>query len=422
VIPAVIHEEKVSMQRTMGVHWGLRAALYASLRWALVVGVTIPAGCEWLAAPVNHGDMEIRAEAEADAGPMEGVVTERVGTATQRPTLSRVGWYEPPAGATTVVRAPATGFMAARGDERWPAIGDRVEAGTSPLQVGVFLSPQELAQLVHLKEDTDTQLQQSLVTMQLTEEQLKQVSAARDAISGARVDQIRQAYEHARAAYNDAKEKLPYLLLENADTGVALRPVAIDSPRRGIVTEVASSPGQFVVAGDPLYTVADWSTLWVRVPVFEGDLGTIDDAQMAQATDRVTGDLVDARPLRLPTEARGGGRAFDLWYAVDNAAGTLQPGRTAIVSLPLQGGKEEPVIVIRRSAVLYDGFGQASCFVKHKGEGVPFERRKVELAHTSGDRVIVRHGLEMDDEIVVEGAEQLAGAAATQILSAGDDD
>lgn len=410
------------MQRTMDLHQRPRAGLYTSLRCVLVVGMTISAGCERPAAPVDDRDTESPRSAVADAGVLEGVVTARVGTAMQRPTLSRVGWYEPPAGATTVVRAPATGFMAARGEQRWPTIGDRVEARTSPIQVGVFLSPQELAQLVHLKEDTDTQLQQSLVTMQLTEEQLKQVSAARDAISGARVDQIRQAYEHARAAYQDAKEKLPYLVLESSDTGVALRPVAIDSPRRGIVTEVTSSPGQFVVAGDPLYTVADWSTLWVRVPVFEGDLRTIDDAQDARATDRVTGDEVVAQPLRLPTEVKGGGRAFDLWYAVDNAAGTLQPGRTAIVALPLRGDNEEPAVVIPRSAVLYDGFGQSSCFVKREGDGVPFERRKVELAQSSGDRVVVRHGLEAGDEIVVEGAEQLAGAAATQILSAGDDD
>lgn len=410
------------MHRTVAVRWIVRVVVPAALRWLLVLGMMTLTGCEQPAPPTGDHDAESGAVAASEADAAEGVVTKRVGTAMLRPTISRVGWYETPAAATTVIRAPATGFVTARGDERWPGIGDQVDAGRSPLQVGVFLSPQELAQLVHLKEDTDTQLQQSLVTMQLTEEQLRQVSSARDAISGARVDQIRQAYEHARAAYNDAKEKLPYLLLENADTGVALRPVTIDCPRRGVVTEVTASPGQFVVAGDPLYTVADWSALWVRVPVFEGDLGTIDGATDARVTDRVTGNAVDARPLHLPAEARGSGRAFDLWYAVDNSAGSLQPGRTAVVALPLRGGGEEAVVVIPQSAVLYDGFGQTSCFVKREGDGEPFERRKVELGDSSGNHFVVCHGLDAGDEIVVEGAEQLAGATATQILPAGDDD
>lgn len=394
----------------------------ASISQALMVGALLLAGCD--RQGMSGADRAAEGPAAGEPGnvPVEGIKWERVGSATVHPTIARVGWFEVPAAATTVVRAPATGFVATRDGRPWPAIGDRVEAGRAPLQVSVFLSPQELAQLVHLKEDTDTQLQQSLVTMQLTEEQLRQASAARDAISGVRVDQIRQAYEHARAAYNDAKEKLPYLLLENSDTGVALRPVTIDTPRKGVVTEVTASSGQFVAAGDPLYTVADWSTLWLRVPVFEGDLGSIDDAMDARATDRVTGNRLAAKPLRLPTEVKTGGRAFDLWYAVDNAAGALQPGRTAVVALPTRGQSEQAAIVIPRSAVLYDGFGHASCFVKREGDGQPFERRHVDLGDPHGDLVVVRQGLDTDDEVVVEGAEQLVGATATQILSAGDDD
>lgn len=394
----------------------------ASIRQALVFGVVLLVGCDRHGMSGAERAPENLATGQSEHDLAEGITSVRVGTAMLHPTIARVGWYEVPAAATTVVRAPTTGFVTMRDGQPWPAIGDRVEAGRSTLQVGVFLSPQELAQLVHLKEDTDTQLQQSLVTMQLTEEQLRQVSAARDAVSGVRMDQIRQAYEHARAAYNDAKEKLPYLLLENSDTGVALRPVTIDAPRKGVVTDVAASSGQFVAAGDALYTVADWSTLWLRVPVFEADLGAIDDARHATATDRVTGKALEARPLRLPTEAKTGGRAFDLWYAVDNAAGALQPGRTAIVALPMRGESEQAAIVIPRAAVLYDGFGRASCFVKREGGALPFERQQVDLGEPHGDQVVVRRGLDADDEVVVEGAEQLAGASATQVLSTGDDD
>lgn len=390
--------------------------------WTLVSGGAMLVGCDRHDTPAVAAPAEPIEASESEGDAAEGIKTQRIDTVTLRPTISRVGWYQAPAAATTVVRAPAAGFVATRDGGPWPTIGDRIEAGSSPVQVGVFLSPQDLAQLVDLKEDTDTQLHQSLVTMQLTEEQLRQVSSARDAISGIRVDQIRQAYEHARAAYNDAKEKLPYLLLENSDTGVALRPVRIDNPRSGVVTDVAASPGQFVTAGDPLYTVADWSRLWIRVPVFEGELGTIDGAGDARATDRGTGSLVDASPLRLPAEAKGGGRAFDLWYAVDNATGRLQPGRTALVALPLKGPRERVAVVIPRSALLYDGFGQASCFVKRGLGGEPFERRKLELGDPHGEQVVVCRGLDAGEEVVVEGGEQLAGATATQILSAGDDD
>lgn len=394
----------------------------ACVRRLLIPGLVSLVGCSQPCMPTVERPAASATTEGAGRDAAGGITTERVGMATVHPTISRVGWYEPPAAATTVVRAPATGFVAARDDGPWPAIGDRAEAGRSSLQLSVFLAPQELAQLVHLKEDTDTQLQQSLVTMQLTEEQLRQASTARDAISGVRLDQIRQAFEHARAAYHDAQEKLRYQLLENADHGVTLRPVPIDTPRTGVVTEVAASPGQFVATGDPLYTVADWSTLWVRVPVFEGDLGTIDDARVVRVTDRVTRRPVEARPLRLPATAKAGGRAFDLWYAVDNAAGTLQPGRTALVALPVRGCVAEAMVVVPRSAVLYDGFGRASCFVKGDGDGQPYARRQLELGDPHGAGVVVRHGLDAGEEVVVAGAEQLAGAAAILIPSAEDDE
>lgn len=334
-------------------------------------------------------------------------------------TKSAVGWLEAAPATQHVVRAPVTGFAVATSDNGWPVLGQSVTAGDSLAKLNVFLTPQEVSQLVIAKEDNDAQMQQALVTMQLSEAQLQQVLTARDAVTGVRIDQIKESLAHSKAAYKESQEKLPYLIQEPTPDGMLVKPVTVASSIGGRVLQVHVAEGQFVLAGDPLWTVSDWSTLWLRVPLFESDSVRLGDAGVVQIHDRVNGIEKTANRLLVPTESKPMTRTIDHYYAIANSELKLRVGQSLTVEIPL--GEKREAILVPRSAVLYNSFGQPSGFVSNKANG-NFTRKRVELGVCSGDLVEVTQGLDDNDEMVTVGAQQLAAEETKANLAVEDND
>ena len=334
-------------------------------------------------------------------------------------TLKRMGWFIAPPGAETVIRSPVAGFVVPAISCEWPQIGRAVETGACQSQVNVFLTPQEVSQLVLAKEDNDVQMRQALVTMELSEAQLALATKARDSLAGVRIDQIREAYERSKAAYQEAQDKLPFLVQEPYDSGVLLKPVPIAPSAQGRILELHVSKGQFVQAGDALWTIGDWSTLWLRVPVFSGDLNRLSPNRPAMVELPGNTAPVLADPLNIPTPVDPHTRTVDLKFTLDNPKWKVRVGQSAVVELPVSD--EFEALVIPQSAVLVDGFGQAYCYAAEAGSDV-FRRRRIELGTSFETRVAVLRGLAADDVVVSAGAEQLAAEESKSELAVEDDD
>ena len=348
-----------------------------------------------------------------------GIEISRVKTQTAQATLTRVGWLMVPPAGETIVRAPIAGFVVSTPKKDWPKLGQAVASGQALAQLNVFLTPQEVSLLVQTKEDNDIQIQQSLVTMQISESQLKLLSAARDAVTGVRVDQLKEAYERSKAAYKEAQQKAPFLIPEPDENGVVVKPVGIEIPKAGRILQMHAAPGQFVQTGDPLWTVADWSTLWLRVSVFEGDAQRIDPSKPAQIRDRKSGAVTTAAVITVPTEMKPGTRTIDFHYTVENQDWTLRSGQSMAVELPTAG--KQQVLTIPISAVLYDGFGQTYCY-SAEADHTQFQRRRIELGTRHEKSVIVSRGLDASDAVVSVGAEQLAAEESKGELAVEDSD
>ena len=365
--------------------------------------------------PATPGILQL----DADAQQRSGIVLAAVRNEKVRITIPAVGWLEAPPAAETIIRAPVAGFAVVQSDQKWPILGQEVSSGASLVQLNVFLSPQEVSQLVLAKEDNDIQMQQALVTMELSEAQLKLVSAARDAVTGVRVDQLKEAFERSKAAYKEAQDKVPFLIQEPYENGVLVKPVRIEVPNAGRILLVHCAAGQFVQSGDPLWTIADWSTLWLRVPVFDGDVRRLDPSQSAIVRDRSTPDTTTAIPISVPIETKTATRTVDLYYKVENPDWKLRVGQSMAIELPT--GNDQQALLIPCSAVLYDGFGQAGCYAAD-GDRTQFQRKRIELGPRHQDKVVVLRGLDADDVVVSVGAEQLAAEESRGDLSVEDDD
>lgn len=366
--------------------------------------------------PVNNNNgLMLDAERREELG----IVLSPVRSESVQSTLSAVGWLICRPGTETIVRAPAAGFVVADANTQWPESGQSVIADQVLAQLHIFLTPQEISQLVLAKEDNDIQMQQALVTMELSEAQLKLAANARDAVTGVRIDQLKEAYERAKVANKEAQDKLPFLIREPYTEGASVKPVSVKSTGSGRVLQVHLSPGQYVQSGDPLWTVADWSSLWLRVPVFESEMTHIDRKAPAVIRGASSDSETAFEPLDIPVATNSGTRTVDIYYTVTNPEWKYRVGQSIQVELPTPA--TEDAMLIPRSAVLYDAFGQASCFAGETN-AEEFHRRRIELGATDRDDVIVLRGLDKDDVVVSSGAQRLSAEESKDDLAVEDDD
>ena len=262
-----------------------------------------------------------------------GIETAPVQKRVAESKTSSVGWLELPPAGQTIVRAPVAGFLVISEANRWPELWQSIEANTKLAQVNVFLSPQEVSQLVMAKEDNDVQIQQAITTMKLSQSQLDNVKEARGAITGVRMNELKQTLAHAQTAFKEAKDKLPHLIQEPYENGLLVRPIDVSVPRAGRIILAHAVPGQFVQAGEPLWTVADWSRLWLRVPLMAGRFEKIAHDRPAWFPhDAKTMSLV---PIHVPIEVKPLTRTVDLIYEISNADWKHRVGESMTVDLPL---------------------------------------------------------------------------------------
>lgn len=332
-------------------------------------------------------------------------------------TKSAVGWLEVPPAAQTVVRSPVNGFIEVKEGVDWPLLGQAVQANSELANVNIYLTPQEVSQLVNAKEENDIQMQQAFVTMELSESQLKLVTDAKEAVAGTRIAQLQEALAHAKTAYKEARDKLPFLIQEPYDNGLLVKPVSVASSVFGRVIQVHVTPGQFVAIGDPLWTIVDWSKLWIRVPLFEKDAKRIDRTTTAFVTDSSTGQRTYVNAVDVPVETKPLTRTVDFLFAIENGDWNLHVGQSVVVEFPL--GAKHAAILIPSSALLFNDFGRASCFVVNGAD--EFVRKRVELGDRKDEFVEVVRGIEAGDNVVAIGAQQLAADESKADLAVEDD-
>jgi cobalt-zinc-cadmium efflux system membrane fusion protein len=399
----------MSARRTVPMAWLLLAALWAGCEGPRDEGPRSEPGT----AP--RGVVAISPEVRARAG----LVVQTAAKSRQQTFLTATGWLVAKPGAEVGIKAPAAGFITRPSGEKELEPGFRVERKGQRLgDIQVVLSAQEQADLVAKKEEADVLIRQSLTSLELAEAQLDRLEKTEDVVSGARLAELKEKVEHARAAYEEAKERLPFLPKEPYDDPIQVKPVPVESPLAGRVVSVHVRPGQFVAQGDPLWTIADWSLLWVRVPVFELELPQVDRQEPAELEVPGTDVRLTAQPVDAPQPTRYGQRTVDRYYEVPNPAGALRVGQAVSVLLPT-GGVEER-IVLPHSAVLWDGMGNTWVYLE-TGANV-FRRQRVELGPAVQQGVQITRGLEEGAKVVTAGAEMLYGEEFKEDIAVEDND
>ena len=131
--------------------------------------------------------------------------------------------------------------------------------------------------------------------------------------------------------------------------------MVLRSPRAAVLQDVYVSPGQTVAANTALFEVASLDPLWVRVPVYVGEVDKIDPqapARVRRLGGRAGEPGLPARRVSAPLRADPGAATADLFFELANPNEMFRPGERVRVTLAMKVRDES--LVVPWSAVVYD--------------------------------------------------------------------
>lgn len=175
----------------------------------------------------------------------------------------------------------------------------------------------------------------------------------------------------------------------------------ITATATGTVLMKNVTAGDYVTRGQPLYRIADLSSVWIELQAYETDLPQISIGQMAVIEPgTVRGTVSFVAPSIDPQSRTAGVRVV-----VPNPGGTFRPEQLVRGTIHVMDKKE--AVLIPASAPLHTG-EKALVYVKI-GENV-FEGRSVTLGARAGEQIIVLHGIDAGEDVVVHGAFRIDAA------------
>lgn len=175
--------------------------------------------------------------------------------------------------------------------------------------------------------------------------------------------------------------------------------VPISSTIGGVIIEKAVTQGEVIGPDKLLFTVADLSTLWLQMDIYEKDLARIKmgmgvKLSVAAFPDKnfkgrisYVGDLLDEKT-----------RTVKARVTVENSGGLLKPGMFATVEIQALGG--EKTLAVPEGAVFIDG---PAHYVFVQTASTKFNRKDIKIGRTLGKKIEILEGLKEGDPVVTKG-------------------
>ena len=217
---------------------------------------------------------------------------------------------------------------------------------------------------------------------------------------------IRSAYESAKTAYEAF-----------AGGGAAKGGVAVKSPMGGYVKACLVKEGDYVAVGQPMMTVTQTRSLYLKANVPEryyGQMGSISSAKFKTAHGSEVYDLgqMSGRLVAAGKQTADGSPYIPVTFEFANRA-DVAPG--SFVETYLLTAKRQGVITVPVASLTDE---QGVKYVYVQADPTCYEKREVATGQTDGERVEIKSGLKGGEKVVVSGAMQVRLAGASTAIPA----
>ena len=231
----------------------------------------------------------------------------------------------------------------------------------------------------------------------------------------------RNGLAEARIAFRAAEQKLHALGFSQAEVGglseehdVNLTLYRVTAPFDGTVIQRHITLGETVSAAEPVFTVADLSSVWIDLSVYQKNIGAVHAGQSVRVTT-ANGDEAEL-PIAFVQPLVGEETRTALARIIaDNSQGIWHPGFFVTAHVATSTAEEVPVLA-PLSAVIRMEDGDDVVFVETEHG---FEPRAVSLGQRSKDQVEIVAGLEPGERYVVRGGFSLKAELGKEAFGEG---
>ncbi len=381
-------------------------AFWHRLSVAAVVAVTIGGAAACLAQEHTQKNGEVVRSTPDQMRQLSIVKVERFAFRVQKSAVGQIAYNED---TSTIVLTPFPG----RVTRLLARIGDEVKRGDPLFEIDspeVVLPQNEfVAALTAL-----TKARSQLALAEISEKRAKDLFEGKAGplkelqTAAAQLVAAQNDLRSAEAALEAGRNRLRILGRSDAQVtalqqqGAIDRTASIVAPIDGTVIARKVGPGQYV-RGDspePLYSIADLSTMWLKAYVPESDISHIQVGQeievkvtaLPQRTFRaritVIGSASDATTRRVVVRSE-----------ITNLDRALKAEMFA--NFKISAGPDEPTPAVPSESVIREG---DAAWVWVEREPMVFVRRKVALGMEQNARVQIRSGLSVGEAVVARGA------------------
>ena len=299
-----------------------------------------------------------------------------------------------PPGRSLMVTAAVSGTL--RPSNMALAVGTRVEEGQVLFTIAPLLPlPRDLrvtaeAEVQQARTRVETAKLRKARADQMLKDEVGTVRAQEDA--GNELDLAQSALDAAQARLKQIQQAP----LEG-DVSIAVR-----APNRGMLRQVLAAPGQAVTSGTPLLEIADFGSLWLRMPVYAGERSAILAAAPAQVETLSGEALGSTRPVTAPPTGDPLSATVDFYY---QAPAALRLGEKVSIGVPVRASRA--LRHVPSSAIVFDVNG--GTWVYQSAADHRYVRRRVFLQHTMAGNAYLATGPLAGTPVVTAGAAELWG-------------
>ena len=327
-----------------------------------------------------------------------------------------------PPGQSVAVTAPFNGTILKPegGSEIVPGI--IVQQGQTIYRIVPMLAAEARTSMITSQIEMQQRVESAQIELENASMELKRARQLFEEGAGSqqKIDTNEVTVKLAQQALAAAQESARYL--EQTTQNVSSAPLdslEIRSPLTGVLSNFASIPGQTAVQGGLLFSVTNMDSLWIRVPVYVGQLRSIDTQQAAMIREFGQTDLSEGSrvtPILAPPSANPATATVDLFYELKSPEPWIRPGHKVAVTMQLHGNTTYRVIPW--SAVIFDIYGGS--WVYERTAPLTYVRQRVEIEFVDKTEsvavAVFLRGPAIDKDIVTDGASEIFGTELGGLL------